>query len=89
MRNECVYIKKIAEWLATISIIVFVIDWGIGAMMIYDGEFENNVWMYVGFVSIVIFFCSLIYLKTTRCPHCGKMNQSFGEYCPYCSKKIK
>ena len=50
MRNESVYIKKIAKWLAAISIIVFVIAWGIGAMMIYDDEFENNVWVYVGFV---------------------------------------
>ena len=81
--------KKFATWLAAISIIVFVIAWGVGGLMIYDGDFENDAWVYVGLVSIVIFFGSLIYLKTTRCPHCGKMNPTLGKYCPYCGKKIK
>ncbi|MBE5883052.1 MAG: zinc-ribbon domain-containing protein [Lachnospiraceae bacterium] len=30
----------------------------------------------------------MFYLKTTRCPHCGKMNQTIGKYCPYCGKEI-
>lgn len=87
--NECDGMKKIVKWLAAISIIVFVIAWGIGGLKIYDAEYENNAWLYVGIVSIMIFFCSLIYLKTTRCPHCSKMNLTFGKYCTYCGKKIK
>lgn len=81
--------KKIAKWLAAMSIIVFVIAWGIGGLMIYDNNYESNAWVYVGLVSIVIFFCSLLYLKTKKCPHCGKTNQTFGKYCPYCGKQIK
>lgn len=81
--------KKVATGLAVISMIVFVIAWGIGGLMIFNNEFENYAWVYVGLVSIVIFFCSLIYLKTTRCPHCGKMSQTFGKYCSYCGKEIK
>lgn len=81
--------KKIATWLAVISILVFVIAWGFGGLVIYNGEYENNAWVYVGLVSLVIFFCSLICLKTTRCPYCRKMNQSFGKYCAYCGKQIK
>ena len=81
--------EKIAKWLAAISIIIFVIAWGVGGLMIYNGKFENNAWVYVGLVSIVIFFCNLIYLKTSRCPYCGKINQSFGKYCPHCGKNIK
>lgn len=81
--------RKIAKWLAAISIIIFVIDWGIGGLMIYENDYESSAWVYIGLISILIFFCSLIYLKTTRCPHCGKMNQTFGKYCSYCGNKIK
>jgi len=80
--------KKIAKWLAVISITVFVIAWGIGGLMIHNNEYENNAWVYVGLVSFVIFFCSLIYLKTSRCPHCGRIKHSLGKYCPYCGKEI-
>lgn len=80
--------KEIARWLAVISIIVFVVAWGIGGFMIFNNEYENNAWVYVGLVSIIVFFCSLLYLKTTRCPHCGKMKQTLGKYCPYCGNRI-
>lgn len=81
--------KKIAKWLAAISIVVFVIAWGIGGLMIYNNDFESNAWAYVGMVSLVIFGCSLTCLKTTRCPHCGRRNQTGGKYCPYCGKEMK
>lgn len=81
--------RKLAKWLTVISIAVFVIAWGIGGLMIYDNNYESNVWVYFGAVSVMVFFCCLIYLKTTRCPHCGKINPTIGKYCPYCGKQIK
>ena len=67
--------KKIATWLAVVSAIVFIIAWGIGALMIYENNYESNAWACVGLVAIIIFIWSLIYLKITRCPRCGKMNE--------------
>ena len=81
--------KKVAIWFAIISFIFFVFAWGIGGIIIFNNDFESYLWVYVGLVAFIIFFCSLIYLKTTRCPHCGKIKQSFGKYCPYCGKEIK
>ncbi len=81
--------KKVAICLAIISIIVFVFAWSIGGIMIFNNDVANYTWVYVGLVAFIIFFCSLICLKTTRCPHCGKIKQSFGKYCPYCGKEIK
>ena len=81
--------KKIAAWLAVISIIVFIIAWGVGGLMILNNDYESSVWAHVGLVSLVIFCGSLICYKNTRCPHCGKMNQTNGKYCPYCGKKIR
>ncbi|MBR2639020.1 MAG: hypothetical protein IKL18_07805 [Oscillospiraceae bacterium] len=81
--------RKAAICIAIVSIIVFIIAWGTGGIMIYENDYESNAWLYVGLISMVIFFGCLIYLKTTRCTHCGRINPTFGEFCPYCGKKIK
>lgn len=80
--------KRIVTWLAVVSIVVFIIAWAVGGLMIYESNYENNAWAYVGLGSIIVFFCSFLYLKCSRCPHCGKFRQSFGKYCPYCGKEI-
>ncbi len=81
--------KKIATGLAVISIIVFIIAWGIIGVKILDHNYEFMAEAYIGYGSLVVFFASLICVRmTNRCPHCGKVKISFGTYCPYCGKKI-
>ncbi len=82
------FVKKVVTWLAVASGIVFVIAWAIGGLMIYEGNYENYAWAYVGLGSLIVFFCSLLYLRLSRCPHCGRLRQSSGKYCPYCGKEI-
>ncbi len=82
--------KKIAKWLAAISIAVLVIDWGIIGLKLLDGNYDITAGAYIAAISLVVFIICVLYVKfTNRCPHCGKMNQSFGKYCPYCGKEIK
>ena len=82
--------KKIAKWLAAISVIVFVIDWGVMGLKLFDNNYLITTEAYIGLISFVVFFVCVLYVKfTNRCPHCGKFNQSFGKYCPYCGKEIK
>lgn len=81
--------KKAAKWLAMISIFIFVIAWGVVGLKILDNNYIITVEAYTGLISIVIFFICTVYIKfTNRCPHCQKINQSFGKYCPYCGKEI-
>ena len=80
--------KKLAIWSMIISGTAFIIAWGIGGVMILNGEYEHYAWTYVGLACIVVFFVALIILKTKKCPHCGKINQSFGKFCPHCGKEI-
>ena len=81
--------KKAITWLAIISITIFVISWAIGGLMIYDGDYENNTWVYIGLVSFIVFFSSLLYLKTKKCQHCGKIILTPAKFCPHCGKEIR
>ena len=82
--------KKIAKWLAVISMTVFVLAWGIMGLKLLDNNYRITVEAYIGLVSLVISFLCIMYVKlTNRCAHCGKLKQSFGKYCPYCGKEIR
>ena len=81
--------KKIAKWLATISLIVFVIGWGVMGLKLLDNNYLITTEAYIGLISLVVFSVCVLYVKlTNRCPHCGKTKQSFGKYCAYCGKEI-
>lgn len=81
--------KKIAKWLAVISITIFIMVWGIMGVKILDNNYLIITETYIGLISLVVFFASVLYVKlVNRCPHCGKTKQSFGKYCPYCGKEV-
>lgn len=82
--------KKIAIWTAVISIIVFIITWGVIGVKIFNNEFEFMTEAYIAYGSLAIFFICLIYVRCSyRCQHCGKQKIIFGKYCPYCGKEIR
>lgn len=81
--------KKVVKWLAVISIVVFIIAWGIMGLKILDNDYLITIEAYTGLISLVVFFVCVMYIKiTNRCPYFGKTKQSFGKYCPYCGKEI-
>ncbi|MBE6563867.1 MAG: hypothetical protein E7655_01135 [Ruminococcaceae bacterium] len=82
--------KKIVVWLAVISIVVFVVAWGIVGVKILDHNYDFLTEAYIAYGSLAVFFLCLIGLRvTSRCPHCGKPKLFFGAYCPYCGKEVK
>ena len=80
--------KKVIKWLAVISILVFVIVWGIIGLKILDNDYLFTTEAYIALVSLIFFFICVMYLRiTNRCPHCGKMKQPFANYCPHCGRE--
>ena len=55
--------KKIVKWLAVISIVVFVIAWGIIGLKISDNNYLITVEAYIGLISLIVFFVCVIYVK--------------------------
>ena len=80
--------KKAIKCLAVISILVFVIVWGIIGLKILDNDYLFTTEAYIALVSLIVSFICVMYLRiTNRCPHCGKMKQPFANYCPHCGKE--
>ncbi|MBE6891190.1 MAG: hypothetical protein E7481_04085 [Ruminococcaceae bacterium] len=81
--------RKFMTWLYVASLILFFIDWGIVGVKIFNGNYDIEAFVYVGGVLIVVMIvCYLYRLFSNKCPHCGKLRLSNGDYCSYCGKKI-
>ena len=81
--------KKAAKWLTIISIVVFIIAWGIMGVKLLNNDYHITIEAYTGLISLVVLCICVVYIKlANRCPHCGKTISSFGPYCPHCGKEV-
>lgn len=81
--------KKIAKWLAAISLATLVIAWGLMGLKLLDNDYLITAEAYTSLIALIVFFICIMYLKfTNRCPHCGKAKVFLGKYCPYCGKEV-
>ena len=81
--------KKIATWAAFTAFIIFLIDWGVIGLKLLDGNYDITSGAYIGAACLgVMLVCAVCRLFSSKCPHCGKLTQSNGNYCPYCGKEI-
>ena len=82
--------KKITIWGLVIAFTIFVIDWGIIGLKLLDGNYDITTGSYIGAICWgVILVCIVCRAFSNKCPHCGKLKQTSGKYCPYCGKEIK
>ena len=81
--------KKAMRWIFAIALAVFVIDWGVMGLKIFDNDYNITVEAHIALVCIVLLFIWGVYkiFGRSRCGHCGKVRWSDGEYCPYCGNK--
>ena len=81
--------KKAVSWIFAIALAVFIIDWGVMRLKIFDNDYNITVEAYIALVCFVLLFICAMYRIFSRgkCKHCGKFRWTDGEYCPYCGKK--
>lgn len=82
--------KRALFWTAVLSLTVFFILWGVISLMIYDGDYDFTVQMYIALACATLGVVSLIGWKLigSRCPHCGGLNLYGSKYCPHCGKPL-
>ena len=81
--------KRITTWVLVIALIIFIIDWGIIGVKLLDGDYDIIPEAYIGAACFGVMLISAVYKAfASKCPHCGKMIQSNGKYCPHYGKEI-
>ena len=81
--------RKIILWSAVVAFIIFIIDWGIIGLKIYDGNYEFLVEAYIGLVCVVVMLIGLLCkVFGNKCPYCKKILQVDAKFCSYCGKDV-
>ena len=85
--------KKVCLWLAIIFAIVLFITLGVVGGKLLDGNYDTTAEVIITGVSFVIFLGSVVCYKFigSRCPHCGKVNDTLlgkSKFCPHCGKEL-
>ena len=85
--------KKACVWIAIISAIVLLITFGVVGVKLLDGNYDTVIEEYIVMIFGVMLLSSVVGYKliASRCPHCGKINDTlFGKpkFCPYCGKEL-
>lgn len=83
--------KKTVTCVQNITFFVFCVDWAVlGIKMFLIGNGSVIVEICIAIVCAVIMsVCLWIKKISSKCPHCGKISDSGGEFCPHCGKTIK
>lgn len=82
--------NKVLTWLVFISLIIFVVAWGVMGLKILDGDYNITVEAYIGLVSIIVLAISGLVKRfsNSKCPYCGKILIDTGKYCSHCGKEL-
>ena len=85
--------KKVCLWLAIVSAIVLFITLGVVGGKLLDGNYDTTAEVIITGISFVIFLGSVVCYKFigSRCPHCGKVNDTLlgkSKFCPHCGKAL-
>lgn len=80
--------KKIL-WLAVISFIVFIVDWGIMGVKLFDGNYDIVVEAYIGLACFIVMIIGLIAkIFGAKCSTCKKTLDVNVKYCSHCGREV-
>jgi len=81
--------KRAFRWVFAAAVLVFVIDWGVAGVKIFSGDYDIVVEAYVALGCLAVFTGFVVVrLFSERCPHCGRLHLTKGEFFSFCGKRI-
>lgn len=81
--------KKAWSVIWILALMTAVIAWGVAGVKILDGEYDITLECWIALIaSGVMVAINLGRKLNSKCPHCGKIRLSGGDYCAYCGKRI-
>ncbi len=81
--------RRLVTWVTVGALIVFMLDWGMMGLKLFDRNFDILTEACVGLVCAVVAIAGFIILRFSRvCPNCGKNVVAKGSCCPHCGQKL-
>ena len=81
--------RRVLPWVIAVSAFVLVIAVGVMGVKILDHDYDFIIEAHILQWSWLILIAALLIRRfTMKCPHCGKLRQPGGRFCPYCGKEI-
>ena len=79
MKGTLIIIKKVLTWIILAALLIFIIDWSVIGIMIFNGNYDFTVGAYILAVCFVIMLAGLL-IKTLVydfkiCPGCNKKSR--------------
>lgn len=82
--------KRVLFWIILVSSIALIFSMGLMGVKILTHDYDFIAEGYVALVSWILLMGSIIIWRFSRkCPHCHRVRQPGGPYCPYCGKKYE
>lgn len=82
--------KKAVNWVQAIALVAFGVDLCFIAGEWLQSDCERLTAGCIGaacwFIVLICVFCKM---RMNRCPHCGEVVETRGDYCPYCGEKVR
>lgn len=91
MKGALIIIKKVLTWIILAALLIFIIDWLVIGIMIFNGNYDFTAGAYILAVCFVIMLAGLL-IKTLVydfkiCPGCNKKIPHKSRFCPHCGKE--
>ena len=81
--------RKIVLWSAVIAFIVFIVDWGIMGVKLFDGNYDIAIEAYIGLACWVVMSIGLIAkIFGAKCSTCKKILDVNAKYCSHCGREV-
>ncbi len=80
--------KKTVLWISIAASVIAFIDLTVMGIKLFNGNYSIKAEAVIALLSLAaLFICNIIRIFSHKCPYCGKLLVTNGNFCPHCGKK--
>ena len=80
--------KKIILWISIAASVIAFIDLAVMGVKLFNGNYSIKAEAVIALLSLTaLFICNIIRIFSHKCPYCGKLLVTNGNFCQHCGKK--
>ena len=80
--------KKTVLWISIAASVIVFIDLAVMGIKLFNGNYSIKAEAVITLLSLAaLFICNIIRIFSHKCPYCGKLLVTNGNFCPHRGKK--